>query len=192
MTKKFNTRRLVESALLIAIAFVLSFIKIRFPLFSVSLASMLPIIILAYKYGASWGLLCGFVHGILQMVEGGIDPPPTNNFISWVLVVLLDYLLAFAFIGLAGLVRDAFKKPVPAICLCSAVGIFSRFVCSYISGVVIWGVYAPEGQSPWVYSLVVNGSKFGLEGILTIVIAAVMFAFPVIQKAAEKQAKAEN
>lgn len=184
---KVNTRRLVESALLIAIAFVLSFIKFEFALFSVSLASMLPIVMLAYKYGTSWGLLCGFVHGLLQMVEGGIDAPPTNDFISWVLVVLLDYVLAFAFIGLAGLVRNAFEKPVPAICLCTAVGVIARFVCSYLSGAIIWGVYAPEGQSPWMYSLVVNGSKFGLEGALTIVIAAILFAFPIIQKNMQKQ-----
>lgn len=184
---KVNTRRLVESALLIAVGFVLSFIKIDFGVFSISLASMLPVIILAYKYGAAWGLLCGLVHGILQMIEGGIDTPPTNDFLSWALVVMLDYVLAFALIGLCGLVRNVFKKPVPAICLCSLIGIFARFVCSYTSGVVIWGVYAPEGQSPWVYSLAVNGTKFGVEGLLTIVVAAILFAFPIIQKYAERQ-----
>ncbi len=180
---KTNTRRLVESGILIAMGFILSFIKIQiFPATSISLLSMLPIIILAYKYGTSWGLLCGFVHGLLQMVEGGIDTPPTEDIWSYLLVILLDYVLAFSLLGLAGLVRNVSKNPSVAISFCGAVGITSRFVCSFLSGVIIWGVYAPEGQSPWIYSLVVNGTKFGVEGIFTIVIAAILLAIPVMQK----------
>ncbi|MEG0692899.1 MAG: energy-coupled thiamine transporter ThiT, partial [Oscillospiraceae bacterium] len=168
---------------LIALGFVLSFIKVPIlPSASISLASMLPIIILAYKYGTNWGLLCGFVHGLLQMVEGGIDTPPTEDFWSYLLVILLDYILAFSFLGLAGLVRNVTKNPSVAISVCCAVGITSRFICSFLSGAIIWGVYAPEGQSPWSYSLVVNGTKFGIEGIFTIIVAAILFAIPVMQK----------
>lgn len=178
-----NIRRLTESAILLAIGFILSFIKVPLtPTTTVSLISMLPVILIAYKYGTAWGLLCGLVHGLLQMVEGGIDAPPTENFISYLLVIMLDYLLAFAFLGLAGLVRNISSKPPVAISICCAVGIFSRFICSFLSGAIIWGVYAPEGQSPWIYSLVINGTKLGLEGILTIVIATILLAFPVIQK----------
>ncbi len=180
---KIRTRRLVESAILIAIGFILSFIKLNFiPTASISLFSMLPIIMIAYKYGASWGMLCGFVHGLLQMVEGGIDTPPTETFWGYLLVVMLDYILAFTFIGIAGLVRNVFKNPSLAISLCCVVGIFSRFIFSYLSGVIIWGVYAPEGQSPELYSLIINGTKFGVEGILTIVVGAILFAVPILQK----------
>lgn len=180
---KVNTRRLVESAILIAIGFILSFIKLNFiPTASISLLSMLPIIILAYKYGTSWGMLCGFVHGLLQMVEGGIDTPPTEDFWGYLLVVMLDYVFAFTFIGLAGLARNMFTNPSLAISACCVVGIFARFIISYFSGVIIWGVYAPEGQSPELYSLIVNGTKFGVEGVLTIVVGAILFAFPIIQK----------
>lgn len=180
---KTNTRRLVESAILIALGFILSFIKVPIlPTATISLLSMLPIIILAYKYGTSWGLLCGLVHGLLQMVEGGIDTPPTEDFFSYMLVILLDYLLAFAFLGLAGLVRGVSKNPAVAISVCCAVGIFARFACSLLSGAIIWGVYAPEGQNPWIYSFVVNGTKFGIEGVFTLVIAAILLAIPVMQK----------
>lgn len=181
--KKIDTRRLAESAILIAIGFILSFIKIEIlPSASISLISMLPVMLLAYKYGTSWGLLCGLVHGLLQMVEGGIDTPPTEDFFNYLLVVMLDYLLAFSFLGLAGLFRKAFKNPQLCIAVCCAVGIFARFICSYTSGVIIWGVYAPEGQSPWIYSLAVNGTKFGIEGAITIIIAVTMLGFAVIRK----------
>lgn len=181
--KKIDTRRLAESAILIAIGFILSFIKIEIlPSASISLISMLPVMLLAYKYGTSWGMLCGLVHGLLQMVEGGIDTPPTEDFFNYLLVVMLDYLLAFSFLGLAGLFRKAFKNPQLCIAVCCAVGIAARFICSYTSGVIIWGVYAPEGQSPWLYSLAVNGTKFGIEGTITIIIAVIMLGFTVIRK----------
>lgn len=181
------TRRLCESAILIALAFILSFIKIPVgPSTTVSLASMLPIVILAYKYGPLWGMLCGFIDGILQMIEGGVDAPPTPDVINYFLVVMLDYLLAFAALGLAGCVRNLFHNPSLAISLCSIVGIFARFLCSFASGAIIWGVYAPEGQSPFVYSLVVNGVKFGLDAIVTIVIGALLFAVPMIQKQTQR------
>ncbi|MFZ2538389.1 MAG: energy-coupled thiamine transporter ThiT [Oscillospiraceae bacterium] len=180
---KINTHRLVESAILIAMGFLLSFIKIEiFPETSISLLSMLPVFILAYKYGTSWGLLCGLVHGLLQMVEGGISTPPTEDIWGFILVILLDYILAFSFLGLAGLARNVSKNPSVAISVCCALGIASRFICSLLSGAIIWGVYAPEGQSPWVYSLVVNGTKFGIEGIFTIIVAAILLAIPVMQK----------
>ena len=183
MAKNKTVYRLVESAIFLALGFILSFLKVEImPSASVSLVSMLPVIILAYKYGTTWGLFCGLIHGLLQMVEGGIDTPPTQNFISYLGVILLDYLLAFALLGLAGLVRKVSKNPSVAISVCCAVGIFSRFVCSYLSGVIIWGVYAPEGQSPWLYSFIVNGTKFGVEMVLTIIVASILFAIPAIQK----------
>ena len=180
---KTNTHRLVESAILIALGFVLSFIKIPIlPNTTISMASMLPIIILAYKYGASWGMLCGFVHGILQMVEGGVDTPPTQDFFNYALVVMLDYVIAFSLLGLAGLVRNISKKPSLAISICCIFGITARFTCSLVSGAIIWGVYAPKGQNPWIYSLVVNGTKFGIEGVFTTIVAATLLAIPIMQK----------
>lgn len=178
-----NTRRLVESGILLALGFILSFLKIEIiPSASITLISMLPVILLAYKYGTTWGLLCGLVHGLLQMVEGGIDTPPTQDVWSYFLVVMLDYLLAFSVLGLAGMVRKVSDNPSIAIAVCVIFGIACRFVCSYLSGAIIWGVYAPEGQSPWLYSFVINGTKFGVEMAYTAIIAALMLKMPVIQK----------
>ncbi len=181
--KKLNTRRLAESAVLIALGFVLSFIKVPIgPAATVSLASMLPIILLAYKYGTAWGLLCGLIHGILQMVEGGIDPPPTPDVWNFFLVITLDYLLAFASLGFAGLTRNLIKSPPAGLALCTAAGVFARFLCTFLSGWIVWGVYAPEGQSAALYSFLVNGTKFGLEGLLTLLVAVILAAIPAVQR----------
>lgn len=180
--KKVNTKRLVESAILIAVGFILSFIKVEIiPSASVSLVSMLPIIILAYKYGASWGMLCGLVHGILQMIEGGISTPPTETFWSYFFVVTLEYLFAFSIIGIGGIARNISKKPYISLSICTVIGILARFICSFLAGVFIWGVYA-KGQNPVIYSLTINGIKFGLEIITTVIIGSIIISLPAMQK----------
>lgn len=176
-------RRLTESGILLAISFVLSMIKVPVVLSgaSVSLASMLPIILLSYKYGVKWGVLCGFVFSLLQMIEGGIWAPPTPNFINYVLVILLDYVLAFSVIGLAGIGKKLSNKPAIAITLCTSIGMFGRFICSFTSGVIIWGVYAPEGQGAVLYSFVDNGTIFALETIFTSIVAVALINIPVMK-----------
>lgn len=174
-------RRLVESGILLALGFVLSFIKIKLPFGSITLFSMVPIVILTYKYGMAWGFLCGFVHGVLQIIEGGFSAPPVQNALYYILCFLLDYALAWAVIGLAGCFRNITKYPVINITLCGAVGVFFRFLSSFASGVLIWNVYA-EGENIFKYSFVVNISSLGPEIIITAVGAGVLASIPVIRK----------
>jgi thiamine transporter len=184
MKTKITTRQLVESGVLLALGFVLSIIKIKLVAVggSITLVSMLPIVLLGYKYGASWGALCGFVHGIFQIIEGGGFAPPTQDFISYALVFLLDYALAWSVVGLlAGLLRNGSSKPGIAIVAGSLVGIAGRLVCSFISGVVIWGIYA-EGQNVLIYSLTVNASVLVPEMIVTAVAGFVLLSIPLLKK----------
>jgi thiamine transporter len=181
---KITTRQLVESGVLLALGYVLSIIKIKLVAVggSITLVSMLPIIVLAYKYGAPWGALCGFIHGLLQILEGGGFAPPTKDFISYVLVFLLDYAFAWAFVGLlAGLLRNISTRPQFAIAAGSFVGIAGRFLCSFLSGVIIWRIYAPEGQSVILYSLGVNASVMVPEMLATTIIGFVLFSVRVLQ-----------
>uniref|UniRef100_UPI00398A3D32 energy-coupled thiamine transporter ThiT n=1 Tax=Caproicibacter sp. TaxID=2814884 RepID=UPI00398A3D32 len=62
--------RLVESAIMLGLATVLSLIKLyQMPLGgSVTLCSMLPILLIGYKYGVKWGLLTGFTYGVIQLL----------------------------------------------------------------------------------------------------------------------------
>lgn len=153
-----STKRLVTSGMLVALAVVLSFIKIS-PQFlyggAVTAFSMVPIAVVAYMYGTRWGLCCGAVYGVLQGVFGavgsqafaGLDP------LSTVLMALLDYLVAFAVLGFAGIFRGRIKKHGAAIAVGAAFAALLRFVCHFASGVILWSGYAE-----WFFTDVMNNS----------------------------------
>jgi thiamine transporter len=185
MNRKITTRQLAESGILLALGFLLSMLAVwRMPQGgSITAVSMLPLVFLGYKYGAGWGALCGLIHGLLQIVEEGLYAPPTNTLLNWLLMVLLDYALAWLAVGLiAGLVRKISSKPAVPIVVGSILGIAGRLVCSFLSGWIIWAAYAPEGQHPAVYSITYNGSYLGVEMILTAVVGTALVSVPIIRK----------
>lgn len=153
-----STKRLVTSGMLVALAVVLSFVKIS-PQFlyggAVTAFSMVPVAIIAYMYGTRWGLCCGAVYGVLQGVFGavgsqafaGLDP------LSTVLMALLDYLVAFAVLGLAGIFRGRIRKHGAAVAVGAAFAALLRFVCHFASGVILWSGYAE-----WFFTDVMNNS----------------------------------
>lgn len=182
--KQNTTRKLTVSAILIALATVLSLIKIQLPVNifggSITLASMVPVILISLRYDVKWSLLSAVAFGALQILVGGFYAPPTPTFINFVLVVLLDYLIAFGVLGLAGAFGHLFKKPVVQIIGGSAIVVGLRFLCHFISGMLIWGSYAEQGQPIWLYSLTYNGSYMIPELIITV--AAVVLLSQVILK----------
>jgi len=192
MKRQISAKQLVESGVLLALGFVLSVFKIKLVAVggSVTLASMLPIVILAYKYGPGWGTLCGFVHAMLQIIEDGGIAPPVRDAQSFLLVFLLDFALAWAVVGLlAGLLRGVSEKPQRAIAVGALAGVGGRFLCSFLSGMIIWGVYAPQGQSVALYSLAVNASYMVPEMLVTSVLGYLLFSVPVLQKQVALEAR---
>ena len=110
-TKSYSrTRTLVECALMIAVGTVLAQIKIFEMPFggSVTLVSMLPFILVSFRHGVKWGLATGFVNSLLQMLLG-FYAPPAGTVAAFVGVVLLDYVLAFTLLGLAGVTAKPIK-----------------------------------------------------------------------------------
>lgn len=174
-----KTRKLTETALLIAMATVLSLIQFPGPWVnggSITLCSMLPICIIGYRYGVRWGILGGFVHGLLQLLLG-VNALKGISLDTLVLSVILDYLLAFAVLGLSGLFRNTIKNPSVAFMAGSAIGIFLRFVCHFISGAFVWVSILNETGLNWagiLYSLEYNGSYMGPELVITLA-AGVIF-----------------
>ncbi len=154
---------LVESALFIALAFVLSGI-VLFPMpqgGAVTPLSMLPILLIGLRRGPYFGFASALVYSGLQMLQG-FYAPPTRTFFWFLLVVLLDYVLAFGVLGLSSLFRRVPNQLLVAIPLCLGL----RFLCHFLSGIVIWGESA--GDLPvWLYSLVYNGSYMGVELLVT-------------------------
>ena len=98
------TKKLTTTGVLLALGLILSLIKLFDAPYggSVTLASMLPIILIAVLYGTRWGILSGLVFAVLTMLLTGIPAPPVKTIGSYLLVIVLDYILAFGALGLAG------------------------------------------------------------------------------------------
>ncbi|MBI4257994.1 MAG: energy-coupled thiamine transporter ThiT [Thaumarchaeota archaeon] len=154
-----NVRVLAEAIMMIALAGTLQLIKI-FSLpqgGSVTLGSMIPILLFALRRGPKAGLMAGAIYGIVALY-----PTP---FIYHPIQFLLDYPVAFGALGLAGFIQ---KQPLIGV----ALGIFGRFVAHFLSGIIFFASFAPEGISPVTYSAIYNGSYLGVELVIS---AAVMF-----------------
>lgn len=171
-------RALVECALMVALAIVLDLIPMpKWPNGgSLSIAAV-PIIYISYRHGLPWGLGSGLVYSVVQMITG-FYPPPAGTFLGYVGVVLLDYVLAFTAFGLADLFAKPFgKHKLVGYGVGAAAVNIVRFICSFLSGWIIWGVYAPGGQAPWLYSLLYNGGYMLPNAVLCAVVIVLLCAF---------------
>ena len=175
---KSTTRKLTHSALMLALALILSMIKLYHFANggSVTPASMAPIIVIALMYDTRWALFTSFAYSLLQMLEG-FYPPPVQTFGNFLLVILLDYVVAFGALGLAGAVARRFRGKELGAAAGTLSVVFLRFLCSFLSGVVVWGSYAPEGTPVWLYSLAVNGPVMVGEMITTTVVVVLLVRF---------------
>lgn len=174
-----TTKKITKSALMIALATVLMWVSKLIPApwlqgGSVTLASMVPIILIGIMFGTKWGLGASLAYAVIQMMFG-FYPPPTHTFISFVLVVLLDYILAFGVLGLSGLFYRISGKKAFSASLSAFIVTLLRYVCHILSGIIIWGVYAEEGQSVLAYSLIYNGTYMLPEIIISTVVMALLF-----------------
>ncbi len=166
-----KTRTLLECAIMIALGTILAQIKL-FELpqgGSVTLCSMLPFMLISFRHGIKWGLLTGFVNSLLQMLIGGLYPPPAGTALAMFGEIMLDYVLAFTLLGLAGVFgREGKPGQVTGGVLLTCL---LRFLCSFVSGFLIWASIAGEGIGAVIYSLGYNAEYMVPETILTLVVA---------------------
>lgn len=164
--RTWSTYMLATAAVCIAMSFLLSYVKIfSMPVGgSVTVLSMLPIMVFAWVYGVVPGLIAGAALGVLQFIQ----EPFAYHFIQ----VLLDYPLAFAMLGLAGIFRNV-QKPwaLPAGVV---IGCFGRFLCHLISGMVFFSSMTSitDFFPTLVSSAIYNGGYMAVEAVLTGVVAA--------------------
>ncbi|GHU58151.1 hypothetical protein AGMMS49975_24510 [Clostridia bacterium] len=158
-----KVRILSFSALCVALASVLSMLKLfEMPQGgAVSAFSMIFIVLIGYWFGASAGLVGAFVFSLIQLM--------TSHFILNIPQVFLDYILAFTALGLSGF----FRKMPFGLYIGFFVGCLVRLTMSTISGVVFYADYAPSGQSPFLYSIIYNGSYIGAEMVLTMILLSI-------------------
>ena len=166
------TQKLTETGLMLALAVILSIIKIAELPYggSITLASMLPMIIIAYRYGFAWGALAGVVYGLIQMILGMNNVSYATSVIAAIAIILLDYLFAFTSTCLGGLFRNIKNQS-------SAFGVGALLVCvvryafHVISGCTVWaGLSIPTGDA-FFYSLIYNATYMLPETIITVIAA---------------------
>lgn len=168
-----TTRKLTETAIMLALAVLLSYVTVfQAPMGgSITAFSQVPIVIIGYRYGFKWGAGTGVIYGVLEMLLQGLGNfAYVKGFAAYLILILADYVVAFACLGIGGaLFRKVIKNQTLALALGGAVASLLRFVCHFISGVTIWGEYADGWKSVWAYSFGYNGYYMLFEGILTVI-----------------------
>ena len=168
ITKKSTvTRRLCESAIMIALATILSLLKlVDLPYGgSITLASMLPILIIAYRHGTAWGILTSTVHGAMQFILGTSVLSYVTGWMSVCAVIVFDYVLAFSLIGLGGIFKNM-KSQRGGLVLGALTASAARYLCHFISGVTVWRDISIPGGAAVVYSLSYNATYMIPETIV--------------------------
>ena len=190
--KKNTTKMLVEGAMMLALAIVLSlltpFQKILPFGGSITLVSMLPICIFSIKYGVGKGLGVSFLFAVFQFAQGTIK----DGLFGWGLTpgmlitcILLDYFLAYTVLGFAGFAR---KKGLAGWITGVVIALTMRFVCHFLSGVYVFGSTGKiweqldfVAENKYVYSLMYNGAYMLPEIILTVLVTVILFKIPQVR-----------
>ena len=170
---QMKTKRLTESAMLLAVAVVLELVsKMFIPEMpfggQVTLVSMLPVVLISYRHGVKWGLVAGVGYALIEMVIGAktvaaaFQPGYFGDgtmIVNALIMCILDYLVAFTVLGLGGMFRDRIEKPGAALCCGSIVALGLRYASHVASGYILFSGWAEwfftqEGFPAWGAALV--------------------------------------
>ena len=173
---KTSIRPMIDIALLATIAYILDLVTqpiSRGPWISLSI-KMVPIFLLSCRWGLTAGAMGGLIWGLLQVATGQAAG-------GWLTLTqgFLEYFVAFSLIGISGVVKPALDKAIiqgkklkSLVYITGGIllGGFSRYLIHFIAGVIFWGSYAPKGQSPYLYSFIVNSSSFLGETLASLIV----------------------
>ena len=175
MRRKRNEhlRALSESALMIALATALGFIKIIDMPYggAVTVASMLPVAIISYRHGVGRGLFAATVYGGIQQILGLSMLSWATSWQAVLAIVLLDYIVAFAVIGFAGVFRNAVQNQAAAITLGCFLASLLRYFCHVISGATVWAGLSIPTEAALSFSFAYNATYMIPETIILLVCA---------------------
>lgn len=176
----FSIKRMVESSILIAIGTVLSIFTFQNPWplgGGITLCSMLPLVLIAHRYGTPWGIFCALTYSLLQLLLGLNNVQYAPNPLSAFGIIMLDYVLAFTGIGLSSLFNYIIKDRRWAIVFGIVITMLWRYLCHILSGVFIWEALWPNaaGMPALLWSLTYNGSYMLPEMLLTSAVAYISY-----------------
>jgi len=172
---KWDSRRIANAAMCIAIAYILSLIKLyKMPQGgSVTPASLLPMVAFALACGPLQGVIAGCAYGLLDLLQ---DP-----YVIHPVQMLVDYPLASAALALGGLAAFLpIKKELklPAAVLLGAIG---KYAMAVLSGTVFFSEYAPVGQSALIYSLSYNIMYVGPDALICMLVASIPGMYRIVE-----------
>ena len=191
--KNKNLTVLTESAIMLALAFALSSAKLfEMPLGgSVTVASMLPIMLISFKWGTRAGLVTSFLYSITQalqaLAEGNVFPY-CEGIDTLIVCIVFDYIFPFTILGLAGVFYGKLKNTNVDFIVGASFVVFLRFCSHFITGVYIWKQWAPEGMGKFVYSFLYNGGFLGVDFAILMVVLVLMLRSEEIKKLIERRA----
>ncbi len=214
--KKKNLYWLVESAVMIALAAVLELVaKMVIPEMpfggQITIVSMLPVVLVGWKYGIGKGLVTGFVYSLVQMALGvktisSLIMPASEDYLgslgNVVLMFIFDYIVAYTVLGLGALYKGKIKNNTVSLTLGAFTALTFRYISHIVSGYILYGAWAEwffsqEGFYSWgatiletfsgnalslVYSVIYNGFYMIPEIIITTIVASVISKIPQITK----------
>ncbi len=214
--KKKNLYWLVESAVMIALAAVLEWVsKMIIPEMpfggQITIVSMLPVVLVGWKYGIGKGLVTGIIYSFVQMALGvktisGMVLPSSEDYLGSVgnviLMFIFDYILAYTVLGLAAMFKKVVKNDSISLPLGAFTVLLLRYLCHIVSGYILFGAWAEwfftqEGFYSWgqtiintfsgnalslVYSIIYNAFYMVPEIIITTIVAVVVSKIPQITK----------
>ncbi len=187
--KQTRIRALCECALMLALSVVLSLIPLPFIKLpyggAVTLFSMVPVCLVAIKYGFRWGLGTAFCFSWFQILQGGVFGWGLTP-VMLIASLFLDYIFAYTVLGFAGIFRKkGYLGMLGGITLVCAL----RFFIHFLSGVILWAnleQFVAFGQEwvarPVLYSICYNGAYMLPETVLAVVFAAIVLKIPQIKK----------
>ena len=180
MKNKNLTKQMVEASVMIALATVLSLFKVvEMPYGgSVTLASMLPILIVSYRHGVGIGLLSGVVYSVIQQLLGLNNLSYFTTWQSVIAVMLLDYIVAFTVVGIGGIFRNriGLKKLLPPtkqkIEIATGMGLVCilRFISHTIGGATVWAGLSIPTEAALIYSIGYNATYMIPETIISVLV----------------------
>lgn len=161
--KKADTKAMVTSAVLVALAIALNqVILFRMPQGgSITAFSMLPIVVCAYFFGVRRGLMAGMCVGLIDLIF--------NPYVIHPIQMLLDYPLAYGALAFAGLMRTKKFGLISGY----IIGVLCRYFCAVLSGVIFFGQFAPEGFNAFTWSIYYNITYLGIEGVMTVIVLCI-------------------
>ncbi len=158
-SRRANTAAMIECALCVALSYVMTKINLfTMPQGGSVDFELVPLILFTYRRGWKWGIAAGALSGIMRILLGAYVYNPAQ--------AILDYPLAYSFVGLADL------HPFWLGLILAWAGMTSS---SIVSGAIFFAQYAPEGQNPWVYSFFYNAPVLGVKYIVSGIAALILW-----------------